>query len=88
MSHFDELIETVEQHQKLADENYKRIRTLAEELRDGLCAFMDARDGVCVHLVPPGGDFKPKEYGDRAFSIPPRGFRPLGPIAFGLAVRV
>ena len=88
MSHFDDLIATVEEHQKLAAENYDRIRKLAEELRAGICDFMDAKDGVCVHLVPPGGEFKPKEYGDKAYSIAPRGFRPLGPIAFGLAVRV
>ncbi len=88
MSHFDELIATVEEYQTLAAENYDRIRKLAEELRDGLCDFMGAKDGVCVHLVPPGGEFKPKEYKDKAFSIPPRGFRPLGPVAFGLAVRV
>ena len=88
MNRFDELITTVEDHQALAAENYDRIRKLSEELRSGLCEYMDAKDGVCVHLVPPGGEFKPKAYGDKAYSIPPRGFRPLGPIAFGLAVRV
>lgn len=85
---FETLLETVERYQALAAENYDRIRKLAEELRQGLCDFMDANDGVCVHLVPPTGPFEPKPYGDNAFSIPPRGFRPLGPVAFGLAVRV
>ena len=88
MSRFDQLIETVEDYQELAAENYNRIRTLAEELRIGFCDFLGAQDGVCVHLVPPAGQFQPKPYGDQAFSIPPRGFRPLGPVAFGMAVRV
>lgn len=87
-THFETLLATVEDYQSLADENYDRIRKLAEELREGLCDFLDAKDGVCVHLVPPAGPFQPKPYRDDAFSIPPRGFRPLGPIAFGLAVRV
>lgn len=88
MSRFEELIETVETYQKLAEENYSRIRRLAEEVRGGLCDYIGAPDGVCVHLVPPVGEFEPRPYGDQAFSIPPRGFRPLGPVTFGLAVRV
>ena len=88
MARFDDLLATVETYQDLATENYDRIRRLAEDLRQGLCDYMGAADGVCVHLVPPSGAFEPKAYGDEAFSIPPRGFRPLGPIAFGVAVRV
>ena len=88
MSRFDNLIETVEAYQALAAENYDRIRTLAEEVRSGFCDYLGASDGVCVHLVPPAGAYKPKAHGDAAFSIPPRGFRLLGPISFGLAVRV
>ena len=88
MSRFDNLIETVEAYQALAAENYDRIRTLAEEIRSGFCEFLGSTDGVCVHLVPPAGAYKPKAHGDAAFSIPPRGFRLLGPISFGLAVRV
>ena len=88
MSRFEELLATVTRYQALASENYKRVRTLAEELRAGLCSYIGAMDGVCVRLVPPAGPFEPKDYGDQAFSIPPRGFRPLGPILFGLGVRV
>lgn len=88
MSRFEELLATVETYQELAAENYGRIRRLAEELRDGLCAYLGATDGVCVHLVPPQGPFEPQSYGDKAFSLAPHGFRPLGPIAFGLAMRV
>lgn len=88
MSRFDELVATVEIYQNLAEENYNRIRRLAEEVRSGLCDYLGASDGICVHLVPPTGQFEPRSYGDQAFSIPPRGFRPLGPVSFGLAVRV
>lgn len=88
MSRFGDLIETVDAYQKRAGENYDRIRGLAEDLRSGFCDYLDASDGVCVHLVPPVGAFQPRPAGDQAFSAPPRGFRPLGPVAFGLAVRV
>lgn len=88
MARFDDLLATVETYQDLAAENYNRIRRLAEELRDGLCAYLGASDGACVHLVTPAGPFEPRAYGDHAFSVPPRGFRPLGPVRFGVAVRV
>lgn len=88
MSRFEELIETVETYQALVEENYSRIRRLAEEVRSGLCDYIGAPDGICVYLVPPAGQFEPRAYGDLAFSIPPRGFRPLGPVSFGLAIRV
>lgn len=88
MSRFEELISTVSRYQTLAAENYIRVRSLAEELRAGLCAHIGMKDGVCVRLVPPAGPFEPKDYGDQAFSIPPQGFRPLGAIQFGLAIRV
>ena len=88
MSRFEELISTVSRYQTLAAENYTRVRSLAEELRAGLCAHIGMKDGVCVQLVTPAGPFEPKDYGDQAFSIPPQGFRPLGAIQFGLAIRV
>ncbi|MEM0985354.1 MAG: hypothetical protein AAGJ32_03830 [Pseudomonadota bacterium] len=88
MSRFEDLLETVARYQVLAAENYGRIRTLAEDLKDGFCGYLGTDTGVCVHLVPPVGPFEPKAYGDQAFSIPPRGFRPLGPVSFGVAVRV
>ena len=88
MSKHQELLQTVEKYQALAAENYARIRKLAEEIDQGMCAYMSSSTGQCVHLVPPMGQFEPKPYGDAAFSTPPRGFRPLGPVAFGLAIRV
>ena len=88
MTRFDQLVDLVETYQYLAAENYARVRQLAEAVRSGLCDYIDAKGGICVRLVPPIGDFEPKDYGDNSFSVPPGGFRPLGPIAFGLAVRV
>lgn len=88
MSRFEELISTVETYNELTAENYNRIRKLADELKTGFSDFLAAKDGRSVLLVPPAGQFQPKDYGDEAFSMPPRGFRPLGPVAFGLAIRV
>lgn len=88
MSRLDKLEETVETYQALAAENYDRIRGLAEQIRGGLCDYIGMGEMTCVYLVPPTGAFEPKAHGDTAFSLPPRGFRPLGPISFGLAVRL
>ena len=88
LSKFDDLVSTVSHYQSLAAENYTRVRGLAEELREGLCGYIGASDGICVRLVPPAGAIEAKDYGDQAFSIPPKGFRPLGAVMFGLAVRV
>ena len=88
MSRFEELVETVADYQKRAGEHYDRVRGLAENLRQGFCEYLGSGMGTCVHLVPPAGAFKPTTDLNTAFSIPARGFRPLGPIAFGMAVRV
>lgn len=88
MARFDDLLELAGAYQALVSENYDRIRKLAEDLSQGMCDYMGSTTGACVHLVPPGGPFTPKAHGDEAFSMPPRGFRQLGPISFGLAVRV
>ncbi|MBI1340703.1 hypothetical protein GC169_10920 [bacterium] len=88
MTRFHELIDTVARHQELAEENYRRVRLVAEGVRSGLCEYLDARDGECVRLVPPAGPFQPRSYTDEAFSMPPRGLRAIGPVVFGLAIRV
>ncbi|MAP96447.1 MAG: hypothetical protein CMK07_15990 [Ponticaulis sp.] len=88
MSRFEELVSTVADYQDRAKENYDRVRRLAEDLKDGFCGYLGSTTGACVHLVPPAGQFKPKTDLNTAFSVPPAGFRPLGPIFFGLAVRV
>lgn len=88
MQRYADLVDTVTRHQILASENYERTRALAETVRAGFCQFLDAPGGDCVFLVPPGGPFEPRNHGDQAFSMPAEGFRPILPIAFGLAVRV
>ena len=88
MSRLDTLVETVQTYQELATENYDRIRGLAEQIRGGLCDYIGMGEMTCVFLVPPTGPFEPKAHGDAAFSMPPRGFRQLAPISFGLAVRL
>ena len=37
-------------------DNYAQIRSLAERVQDGLCAYMQ-HDKKCVFLVPPQGPF-------------------------------
>lgn len=88
VSKFDTLIERAAEYQNLATENYDRVRRIANGIQSGFCKYLASTDGACVHLVPAQGAFQPKSYGDEAFSMPPRGFRHIGPIAFGLAVRV
>ena len=85
---YDTLIVLAARYRALAEENYARIRALAEALQSGFCAYLNSAAPPCVLLVPPAGPFEPRAYGDRAFSTPPTGFQALGPILFGLAVRV
>jgi hypothetical protein len=88
MSRLDKLEEIVQTYQALAAENYDRIRGLAEQIRGGLCDYIGMGEMTCVFLVPPAGPFEPRAHGDAAFSMPPRGFRQLAPVSFGLAVRL
>lgn len=67
--------------------NYAQIRSVAEKVRDGLCAYLDS-ERQCVFLVPPQGAFVSQNYGSAAYSVAGKGFLPLEPISFGLAVRV
>jgi len=68
-------------------DNYAQIRSFAERLQAGLCAYMQ-HDKKCVFLVPPQGPFQSQNYGSRAFSVSGKGFLPLEPISFGLGIRV
>lgn len=68
-------------------ENYARIRGLAETLRDEFCNWLSG-DEDCVFLVPPEGRFTAQNYQSAAFSVAGKGYLPLKPISFGLAVRV
>lgn len=86
-SRFDILADIAAEYGKRSLENYAQIRSLAEALRDGLCKYLD-HDKPCVFLVPPQGGFGEQNYGSAAFSVAGKGFLPLEPISFGLAVRV
>lgn len=68
-------------------DNYAQIRSVAEKLRDGFCAWLD-NESECVFLVPPQGAFQAQNYRSAAFSVSGKGFLPLEPISFGLAVKV
>ena len=68
-------------------DNYAQIRSVAEQVRDGLCAYLD-NGQKCVYLVPPQGAFAAQDYGSAAYSVSGKGFLPLEPIAFGMAVQV
>ncbi len=69
-------------------DNYAQIRSLAETVRDLLCAWFDGGDKPCVYLVPPEGPFQGQNYQSDAFSVAGQGYLPLKPISFGLAVRI
>ncbi len=68
-------------------DNYAQTRSVAENIRDGLCAYLDPK-GPCVFLVPPQGVFAAQNYRSAAYSVSGKGFLPLEPISFGLAVRI
>lgn len=68
-------------------DNYAQVRSIAEQIRDGLCLWLDSTQ-KCVFLVPPQGPFKSENYGSAAFSVSGKGFLPLEPISFGLAVKI
>jgi len=82
------LNQTAARHAALGLENYARIRALAEQIARGFCAYLSPGGPRCVFLVPPKGAFAPRDYGERAFTVRGGGHLPLGPIGFGLAVRV
>ena len=81
------LFDVAQQYGQRSFENYARIRGLAETLRDGFCAWLSEQPD-CVFLVPPEGRFSANNYQSAAFSVAGKGYLPLKPISFGLAVRV
>lgn len=84
---FDALSRAALEYGERSFDNYAQVRSVAERLRDGLCAYLDNTQ-TCVFLVPPQGPFQSTNYGSAAFSVAGKGFLPLEPISFGLAVRV
>ena len=81
------LFEVAEDYGRKSFDNYARIRSVAETLRDEFCAWLSEEPG-CVFLVPPEGRFTAKNYQSAAFSVAGKGYLPLKPISFGLAVLV
>ena len=84
---FDLISDAANEYGKRSFDNYAQIRSVAEQMKNGLCAYLDS-ERECVFLVPPQGAFVSQNYGSAAFSVAGKGFLPLEPISFGLAVRV
>lgn len=87
MTRADALAEIAGDYGDRAFENYSQVRNIAINLRDHLRNYL-CTDKDCVFLVPPSGKFGAKDYGSGAFSVAGKGFLPLEPLSFGLAVRV
>lgn len=85
--HLQALFAVAETYGQRSFDNYAQIRSVAENIRDQLCAWLKA-DGPCVFLVPPEGRFSAQNYQSAAFSVAGQGYLPLKPISFGLAVLV
>lgn len=83
----EEIVVAARLYGERAFDNYAQVRSVAENIRDGLCEYLDP-DGPCVYLVPPQGPFAAQNYRSAAFSVSGKGFLPLEPISFGLAVRI
>ena len=83
----EEIAEAARIYGERSFDNYAQIRSIAENIRDGLCEYRDP-DGESVYLVPPQGACSAQNYRSGAFSVTGKGFLPLEPISFGLAVRI
>ena len=86
-SKLEQIEKAAEVYGERSFDNYAQIRSVAEQIRDGFCAWLD-NEQQCVFLVPPQGEFQAQNYRSAAFSVSGRGFLPLEPISFGLAVKV
>jgi hypothetical protein len=80
--------EAAETYGQRSFDNYAQIRSVAETVRDLFCAWLDNGDEPCVYLVPPEGPFEAQNYQSGAFSVSGKGYLPLKPISFGLAIRI
>lgn len=87
-SRLSHIWEAAETYGARSFDNYAQIRSVAETLRDLLCAWLHKGGKPCVYLVPPEGPFLAQNYQSGAFSVSGAGYLPLKPISFGLAVRV
>ena len=83
----DEITQAAFVYGERSFDNYAQIRSAAEQLRDGFCAWLD-NEQQCVFLVPPQGAFQAQNYRSMAFSVAGKGFLPLEPISFGMAIKI
>ncbi len=83
----DKLAKAAEVYGERSFDNYAQIRSVAEQIRNSFCAYLD-NGQECVFLVPPQGPFMAQNYRSAAFSVAGKGFLPLEPISFGLAVNI
>lgn len=81
------IAKAAEVYGKRSFDNYAQVRSLAETLRDELCAWLSPND-QCVFLVPSEGPFSAQNYRSGAYSVTGTGYLPLKPISFGLAVKI
>ncbi len=86
-SRLEKLAKAAEIYGERSFDNYAQIRSVAEQIRNSLCAYLDNSE-ECVFLVPPQGPFMAQNYRSAAFSVSGKGFLPLEPISFGLAVNI
>jgi len=86
-SRLDKLAKAAEVYGERSFDNYAQIRSVAEQIKTSLCAYLD-HSQECVYLVPPQGQFQAQNYRSMAFSVAGQGFLPLEPISFGLAVNI
>jgi len=86
-THLSEIADAAKIYGQRSFDNYAQIRSIAEAIRDGFCAWLD-NEKQCVFLVPPQGPFLAENYRSAAFSVAGQGFLPLEPISFGLAVNI
>lgn len=84
---FETLAAAAARYGEASLDNYALVRSLAEQVSVRFCRYLGSGK-KCVFLVPPEGPFVPADHGSGAFSVSGKGFLPLGPIRFGLAVRV
>ena len=82
-----EIAEAAEVYGNRSFDNYAQIRSVAEQIRNSLCEYLD-NGKECVFLVPPQGPFTAQNYRSMAFSVAGKGFLPLEPISFGLAINI
>lgn len=87
-SRLSEIWDAAESYGQRSFDNYALIRSVAETVRDLFCKWLDHGDEPCVFLVPPEGPFEAQNYQSGAFSVSGKGYLPLKPISFGLAIRI